>query len=129
MHSSNNGTNLKGAVIGGLIAGEAGAIIGSQHNKNTIYSTVNTIDEKYVELYYYLGKDIRMIRLDADAYPLLQNWYPDKSYDYVVSNIDDMHNEHTLSEADEIRKYKELFDDGIISQEEYENKKRQLLGL
>ncbi|MCQ4637144.1 SHOCT domain-containing protein [Anaerovorax odorimutans] len=33
------------------------------------------------------------------------------------------------SSADEIRKYKELMDDGIISQEEFEAKKKELLGL
>ncbi len=35
----------------------------------------------------------------------------------------------TLSEADEIRKYKKLLDEGIITQEEFEAKKKQLLGL
>ncbi len=33
------------------------------------------------------------------------------------------------SNADEIRKYKKLLDDGIITQEEFEAKKKQLLGL
>ena len=33
------------------------------------------------------------------------------------------------SVADEIMKYKSLLDDGIITQEEFETKKRQLLGL
>jgi hypothetical protein len=34
-----------------------------------------------------------------------------------------------VSKADEIRKYKALADDGIISMEEFEQKKKQLLGL
>ena len=33
------------------------------------------------------------------------------------------------SDADELRKFKELFEDGIISQEEFDTKKKQLLGL
>lgn len=33
------------------------------------------------------------------------------------------------SNADELRKYKELLDSGIISQEEFDSKKKQLLGL
>ncbi|WP_242831373.1 SHOCT domain-containing protein [Desulfitobacterium dehalogenans] len=35
----------------------------------------------------------------------------------------------SLSAADEIKKYKELLDIGAISQDEYEAKKKQLLGL
>ena len=34
-----------------------------------------------------------------------------------------------LSSADEIKKYKELLDSGIITQEEFDAKKKQLLGL
>ena len=33
------------------------------------------------------------------------------------------------SNADEIKKYKELLDSGIITQEEFDAKKKQLLGL
>jgi len=40
-----------------------------------------------------------------------------------------MSNTNQLSPADEIRKYKKLFDDGVITQEEFEQKKKQLLGL
>ena len=38
------------------------------------------------------------------------------------------HNEPT-SHADELKKYKELLDSGVISQEEFDAKKKQLLGL
>jgi len=34
-----------------------------------------------------------------------------------------------ISSADEIRKYRELLDEGIITKEEFEQKKKQLLGL
>ena len=33
------------------------------------------------------------------------------------------------SDADELKKYKELLDSGIITQEEFDAKKKQLLGL
>ena len=33
------------------------------------------------------------------------------------------------SNADELKKYKELLDSGVISQEEFDAKKKQLLGL
>ncbi len=35
----------------------------------------------------------------------------------------------TISQADEFKKYKELLDGGVISQEEFDAKKKQLLGL
>lgn len=37
--------------------------------------------------------------------------------------------ESTISNADEIAKYKKLLDDGIITQEEFETKKKQLLNI
>ena len=37
--------------------------------------------------------------------------------------------ENNISEADELRKYKALLDDGIITQEDFEKKKKQLLKL
>lgn len=40
-----------------------------------------------------------------------------------------IHQETPLSGADEIKKYKELLDSGIITQEEFDAKKKQLLGL
>ena len=33
------------------------------------------------------------------------------------------------SNADELKKYKELLDDGVITQDEFDAKKKQLLGL
>jgi len=55
--------------------------------------------------------------------------------DQIKSKIEELiSRQHTgyinqLSPADEIRKYKELLDDGLITQEEFEKKKKQLLGL
>lgn len=39
------------------------------------------------------------------------------------------YNTEKASATEEIRKYKQLFDDGIITEEEYKNKKSQLLGI
>lgn len=38
-------------------------------------------------------------------------------------------NENTLGTAEELKTYKELLDCGVITQEEFDAKKRQLLGL
>ena len=38
-------------------------------------------------------------------------------------------NDSSFSKADEIRKYKSLMDEGIITQEDFDKNKKQLLGL
>ena len=53
---------------------------------------------------------------------------------YIEERVDYYKNAHNApvvasSPADEIKKYKELLDMGIITQEEFETKKKQLLGL
>ncbi|MBR3928642.1 MAG: SHOCT domain-containing protein [Clostridia bacterium] len=35
----------------------------------------------------------------------------------------------TVSSADELKKFKDLLDSGVITQEEFDTKKKQLLGL
>lgn len=49
--------------------------------------------------------------------------------EYVISTEETGQPSSNNSAADEIRKYKELLDDGIITQEEFDIKKKQLLGL
>ena len=41
----------------------------------------------------------------------------------------DTQSNNSTSNADELKKYKELFDGGVITQEEFDAKKKQLLGL
>ncbi|MFT8362960.1 MAG: SHOCT domain-containing protein [Sporolactobacillus sp.] len=49
---------------------------------------------------------------------------------YIESEQDESAtSQNTASDADELRKYKSLLDDGIISQDEFDAKKKQLLGL
>lgn len=43
--------------------------------------------------------------------------------------VNDPNASSTFSTAEELKKYKDLYDNGIISQEEYDAKKKQLLGL
>ena len=45
------------------------------------------------------------------------------------TNTSSANNSNTMSSAEEIKKYKDLLDSGIITQEEFDTKKKQLLGL
>ena len=54
-------------------------------------------------------------------------------YNLLMEKINDAqkpkNNATTVSSADEIAKFKNLLDDGIITQDEFDTKKKQLLGL
>ncbi|MCR1975866.1 SHOCT domain-containing protein [Clostridium sporogenes] len=52
-----------------------------------------------------------------------------KVFENYKTNSDEKESGQTLSVADEIKKFKDLLDSGIISQEEFDTKKKQLLAL
>ena len=54
---------------------------------------------------------------------LAQNFYGDSTN---KGTLDQTHQEDMF---EEIRRYKELFDEGIISEDEFNQKKKQLLGI
>lgn len=125
IQTANTGVNVKGAIIGGLIAGDAGAIIGSQHNTHNVYSTTRRIDERCVELYYIEDGSTRIIKLSTDALSLLEKWCPEKAYGFVISQPETV----KTGVVDEIKGYKELLDAGIITPDEFDAKKKQFLNL
>lgn len=127
VQSTNDGVNVRGAIVGGIIGGDAGAIIGSQHNKGRIYSYSEHFDERYVEIYYLKNNNTHKLKLGAKAYQLLEQWFPEKNYEYVVSTKQSVVS--ASDRFDEIKKYKDLLDCGIISNEEFETKKQELLNL
>ena len=57
--------------------------------------------------------------------------YTQKAYEMqrAIASYSANHAPKSLDGADEIRKYKALLDDGIISQEESDAKKKQILGI
>lgn len=52
-----------------------------------------------------------------------------KKYIENFDQTDNQANQHTSSAADEIVKFKKLMDDGILTKEEFDAKKKQLLGI
>lgn len=47
----------------------------------------------------------------------------------LVNTDSDLETKHQIEPTEELRKYKKLLDEGIITQEEFEQKKKQILGL
>lgn len=129
---------MGGALVGGLLFGTTGAVVGAAGSKRvdinvcTNLSVKITLKDTYRKVCYITFVDGSLATNSNAykvAYTLAQNCM---SYFKVacemVQKIDNSVMLQT-SGADELRKFKGLLDDGIITQEEYEKKKKQLLGL
>lgn len=122
------GSSLKGAVIGGLIAGDVGAVVGSRKAVDEVKGTSTVHDEQIVLLY---STDLKqVITFNSNAYGILTKLIPEKEYEVVVqSGKEEPQVKETKNAADAVREYKKLLDEGIISVEEFDRKKKELLGL
>ena len=80
------GPNIKGAIIGGILAGEAGAIIGGMPEPKPVYSYTQYNESRCVELVYKKNGLVQKIKLSYPAFPFLEQWIPEKDYTYVAIN-------------------------------------------
>ena len=79
-----------------------------------------------------IGFDLSWITQDeAIQFQKTLRTYKDKKDNekYHLGEQVALNKQNTISVPDELKKYNELFQQGIITQEEYEAKKKQLLGL
>ncbi len=75
------GSNIGGAIVGGLIAGAPGAIIGSRNKINDIYSQSIKHDERKTILQLKEGR----FYFTLDSYEILNFIIPDKNLNYINS--------------------------------------------
>ena len=128
---------LGGAVVGGALFGGVGAIVGSNVGKKRTKQEITeyrikivTRNPVYPEIYINF---LTTGKVMSDS--ILYKSYS-ASAQQIISMLTPMTNEHdsqtvnnSYRPADEISKYKKLLDDGIITQQEFEQKKQQLLNL
>lgn len=132
----NNG--IKRAVVGSLLFGEVGAIVGATTSKTKQTQTIGTVllfvelAEKYknqvVPVYFAMGSKESINSSFYRGIKKMAQECMDKIDGITDVLSDNDYSKQSLSIPDEIRKYKELLDDGIITQEEFELKKEKLLG-
>lgn len=134
------------AVVGGLMFGGAGAVVGGLTGKTKGKST--TISEEYCNKMQVkiTTTDIKnpILYITLISFNTQRNSAIYKTALKEVNQISEMlesikndnvnNAQETIKNSDtspteEIKKYKELLDMGAITQEEYENKKKELLGL
>lgn len=137
------------AIIGGAAFGPVGALVGASTGKKKSI-TKGTNNTSSTEYFTKLG--IKFMLNDMQNPSVTVNYIscstPVASSQKTVNEIDgvigflniilsqnsDKNNDSNFqttqkSAADEIVKFKQLFDDGIITEEEFETKKSQLLGM
>ena len=83
-----NGKNISisGAVIGGLIAGEAGAIIGSRKDMNKIENVTVKHDEIYTYIYFERDNEVKLVEIKgSEFYQRILHLMPEKEYYYLLN--------------------------------------------
>jgi len=123
------GVSVSGAIAGGLIAGDAGAIIGAGKDAHKIKSVTETHDEVHTFIYY--GKDNKNVKI-ADVkgqkfYAHILQILPSKEYNYVKNATLDSTLKENDSAKDSLIKLKDLYDSGLIDETEYKTKKEEIL--
>lgn len=128
------------AAVGGVLFGGAGAVVGAvtgRKNKGVCHSlgiklTINNINQPVVYISFIQTKT----KTDSATYKIAANQAQECLSVFQLicdkqeaSTSSSENNNARSSNADEIRKFKELLDDGILTQEEFDKKKKELLGL
>ncbi len=134
------GSSLSGAIVGGLIAGDAGAIIGSRKKTAPIKTEIQTHDTRQTVLRYYddLGKLEVMTFRGFSVYDFLLSAIPDKDLTTIQLGGGGQHRRspNTYSAApslgagstkSKLMKLQQLYLDDQITLEEYKEQRKRLL--
>ncbi|MBO4718214.1 MAG: SHOCT domain-containing protein [Spirochaetales bacterium] len=130
------------AALGSFLAGNVGAIVGAVIGKKTTKNTVSWIRltvnlnnkfRRQLKIRYDFNNETtkdeaqyikisNSIRTILNTFKIMYEKSNANQKTYLQDNIE-------VNNAEAIRKYKQLLDDGIISQIEFEEKKNALLGI
>ena len=128
------GVSYGRAAIGGVLFGVAGAVVGGMAGNKTegISSDIVQHDDRFTVIRYKDsdGKTVER-RAIYDYYNLFNTIIPEKEYSYVQlnSDFDKSVSVNNPLPVEELKKLKELLDIGVITQEEFEQTKKKLLGI
>lgn len=122
--SAKKGT-IPRAVVGGILAGGTGAVVGAMTAKS--HASSQTIEHQAATVY------IKLKGTDTPLFIVFLNLgMAHQAHDSLIDAMGAKIESDTAAEvsnADELRKFKSLLDDEIITQEEFDAKKKQLLDL
>lgn len=129
------GSKLKGAVIGGVLAGDAGAVIGSRNKIEAIKSETITLDTRNTILKYFTNGSLTSKSYAMQLFDIFEELIPDKEYNIVVSKEAQIGQQPKIQPEvekptdikDKLKKLIELKDEKLITDEEYIIKRQNLL--
>ena len=115
------GSSIGKAIIGGVIAGEAGAIIGSRNKVKEVKTEHIVEDKRQTILEFVYNNKVQHLFFRSIDYDNLLKLIPDKEISYIKTN--------SLNKDiyENIKNLAKLKDEGILAKEEFENKKQELL--
>ena len=132
-HMEGGGVNIGGALAGAALFGGVGAIVGSQVGTQ-ISSHTGEVDERVlvVRAPSKLPEDLIVAERQGvdSALMKLRKIIPDKEYSSAMGYAKAARQQNAgQSYSEELKALKGLLDAGIITQEDFDVKKKQLLGL
>lgn len=122
--SSKKKRGVARAIVGGAIAGGAGAVVGTLTSKSV--SSAESIERQTVYINILLKNEQEPISILCSSETVADSMYRE-----LVScfGLENKGIPMSQSPASQLREFKGLLDDGIISREEFDEKKKQLLDL
>ena len=127
------GSSIGGAIVGGLLAGEAGAIIGSRKQANEITTETVKHDGRSTLIRYYKGGQVLTINyIGIEVYDYLLKMIPEKdllTQQLKSKQIPDNDTSQVNSDSieEKLISIKKLHEKGLITEEEYNKKKNEIL--
>lgn len=139
VQKGNAGHPIMRAIVGGAVAGPAGAVVGAMTRKDT-RRTETRQGEYYINLYFQeddgsVSIASKLFGQDGVNQNASMEYAKFEAFIKKVFTVEEEPGDaapapnSAIPAADEIKKFKELLDMGAITQEEYNAKKKQLLGL
>lgn len=121
--------NYGGAIVGAVLAGAPGMIIGGQRTVNEVKSELITHDERVTYINYFEDGVRKKITFLLDLHQYLLDMIPHKSDDIVYSKKKALLvNGEEKSKKDKLQELTDMLNDGLISNDDYESAKRDILG-
>lgn len=119
----NNGSSIKGAIVGGVLAGGAGAVIGSRTKTNEIKTKMKTVDNRTTFLEVNKNGNNYLLKFKSEDYNVFLKLIPNKEEGYVKNNS----NSSSEDVYSQLGKLASLKTSGILTEQEFNEKKTILL--